>query len=117
MGQEGAVLIASSLALCTIAVVVYEIVKWMETEITIEKLAAAGVCAFYIIVMWVSEGISVVPAACVFFIPLGLIWFGDELGSSTGIKMGLVQRLSPGFLVRLLGWMALVSPGALFLFQ
>ena len=117
MGQEGAVVIASSLALCTIAIVVYEIVKWMETEITLEKLAAAGVCAFYIIVLWASEGLSAVPVACVFFIPLGLIWFGDELGSTTGIKMGLVKRQSPGFLVRLIGWLGLVSPVVLFLFQ
>jgi len=42
-------------------------------------------------------------------IPLGLIWFGDELGSVTGLKYGLVQRQSPGYLVRLFGWVLLVG--------
>ena len=48
-------------------------------------------------------------------IPMATIWFGDEMGSLTGIRLGglgrpVVDKESPGCLVRLLGWMLLLLP-------
>jgi hypothetical protein len=39
---------------------------------------------------------------------LGLIWFGDELGDLTGIRAGQVTKRSPGFLIRIFGWLFLL---------
>jgi hypothetical protein len=43
-------------------------------------------------------------------LPLGCIWFGDELGGLIGIKYGLVSSPSPGWAVALLGWILLFMP-------
>jgi len=42
-------------------------------------------------------------------IPMGAIWFGDELGSSTGhwFGGGYIDVPSPGIIVKFLGWILL----------
>jgi hypothetical protein len=46
--------------------------------------------------------------ALAMLLPLGLIWFGDELGDLTGIRAGQVTKRSPGFLIRIFGWLFLL---------
>lgn len=41
---------------------------------------------------------------------LALIWFGDELGEFTGMTgRGYVSQTSPGWIVKLLGWIFLAA--------
>lgn len=42
---------------------------------------------------------------------LGCIWWGDELGEGLiGAKYGLVSASSPGWAVKLIGWLLLLAP-------
>lgn len=42
---------------------------------------------------------------------LGCIWWGDELGEGLiGAKYGLVSAPSPGWAVKLIGWLLLLVP-------
>jgi len=44
-------------------------------------------------------------------ISLGCIWLGDELGEGmVGAKYGLVSSRSPGWAVKLMGWVLLILP-------
>lgn len=44
-------------------------------------------------------------------ISVGCIWFGDELGEGmVGAKYGLVSSTSPGWAVKLMGWILLMIP-------
>lgn len=45
-------------------------------------------------------------------VSLGCIWWGDELGEGlVGARYGLVSTPSPGWAVKLVGWMFLLTPG------
>jgi hypothetical protein len=47
-------------------------------------------------------------------ISVGCIWFGDELGEGmVGAHYGLVSSPSPGWLVKLLGWILLILPAGM----
>lgn len=47
---------------------------------------------------------------------LGCIWLGDELGEGLiGAKYGLVSSPSPGWAVKLMGWVLLVLPALVFI--
>jgi hypothetical protein len=42
---------------------------------------------------------------------LGCIWYGDELGEGlVGARFGLISSPSPGWAVRLMGWIFLLLP-------
>jgi hypothetical protein len=44
---------------------------------------------------------------------LALIWFGDEMGEYIGpLGRGYINQKSPGWLVKLIGWMFLLAAGA-----
>ncbi|MBN1508919.1 MAG: hypothetical protein JW955_18880 [Sedimentisphaerales bacterium] len=44
-------------------------------------------------------------------ISLGCIWWGDELGEGlVGAKFGLISSTSPGWAVKLMGWVLLLLP-------
>ena len=50
-------------------------------------------------------------------ISLGLIWWGDELGGGLiGAKYGLISLPSPGWAVKLMGWILLLLPGFIVVF-
>ncbi len=47
-------------------------------------------------------------------ISLGCIWWGDELGEGlVGAKFGLISSASPGWAVKLMGWVLLFLPAVL----
>ena len=49
---------------------------------------------------------------------LGCIWFGEELGEGLiGATFGLVSSSSPGWAVRLMGWILLLLPAVIFLWN
>ncbi|MEN6425671.1 MAG: hypothetical protein ABFE13_09930 [Phycisphaerales bacterium] len=49
---------------------------------------------------------------------LGCIWWGDELGEGiVGAKFGLISSTSPGWAVKLLGWVLLLLPAAVVLLR
>lgn len=51
-------------------------------------------------------------------ISLGCIWWGDELGEGLiGAKYGLISSTSPGWAVKLMGWVLLLLPAALLMIQ
>jgi hypothetical protein len=42
---------------------------------------------------------------------LGCIWWGDELGEGLiGAKYGLISKSSPGWAIKLMGWILLLLP-------
>ena len=48
---------------------------------------------------------------------LGCIWWGDELGEGLiGAKFGLVSAPSPGWAVKMMGWILLVLPAFIGIF-
>ena len=105
MGPEGKIIVAAIFTAVSLSVAAYEIVKWMAPEVTLSKLIAVGICGICALIMCISEGLVSLPKLFIISIaPLAFIWFGDELGSITGIKMGLVQRQTPGVILRLCGW-------------
>jgi len=47
---------------------------------------------------------------------LGCIWWGDELGEGlVGAKFGLISSTSPGWAVKLIGWVLLLLSAAVVL--
>ena len=56
---------------------------------------------------WVGEARVVVGSIVVLAWPFAFIYFGDELGSTLGMKFGLVTRVSDGTLVKIGGWILL----------
>ena len=49
--------------------------------------------------------------------PLACIWFGDEMGDYYGTLPGpAITRTTPGWMVKLGGWVLLLLPAILFLF-
>ena len=50
------------------------------------------------------------------FLSLGCIWWGDELGEGLiGAKFGLISSSSPGWAVKLMGWVLLFLPALVFI--
>ncbi|MBC8469036.1 MAG: hypothetical protein H8D56_06150 [Planctomycetes bacterium] len=51
-------------------------------------------------------------------VSLGCIWLGDELGEGLiGAKFGLISSSSPGWAVKLMGWVLLALPAIVFIFS
>jgi hypothetical protein len=109
MAESVGMVVWASLVACCIVIVAYELVRHVQPEITLDKLIAAGIYVLWFIVACVFAGKEGPFFGLHLLVPLGLIWFGDELGSVTGLKCGLVQCPSPGFLVRLSGWFLLIA--------
>ena len=110
-------LIFLALGACCGVLLFVQMVRKVRPEVTIEKLVAMGLVGGWLILMlilvWLSGSLVEALGVCCAvllptLIPLGLIWFGDELGGLTGFHYGLVNRESPGFLVRLFGWLFLL---------
>ena len=54
---------------------------------------------------------AVVRVAMFLVLPLACIWYGDELGSYTGVMRGqAITAETPGCLVRFAGWLLLLLP-------
>lgn len=117
VGYQG--LVFGALLFGCFAIFVFEIIRRMQPEVTIEKLVALGIGICYFVVMVVSAyvdgmtlnalAVSVGYLLLALFWPLGLVWFDNAIGSLVGLKSGLVSKASPGFLVRIMGWVLLLG--------
>ena len=79
-----------------------------------EKMAALVVVSIHLIYYIVAIGrvdMSLFVIGGYLMIPLGLIWFAEELGAMTGYigRGGLIDNESPTWMVSLFGWAILVG--------
>jgi len=81
------------------------------------RLLSALVAAAYVVHAYIRD-----PGPRAFFLitslilPLGCIWFGDELGEFTGwASRRYITKTSPGCLIKLVGWALLLAPAICFL--
>ena len=108
MEESQKVIVALAGGVCVVAIILFEVVKRMEPEITLDKLAALGVAACCLISVCVSAGWRLLPLTTLWLaFALGMVWFGEVFGEYRG---GRVKRSSPGSVVRWLGWLFLVLP-------
>ena len=112
MEESHKILIGMLLSLTCIGIFVFEMTKRMEVQVTWEKLAAGVVALLYCIALLAGGPLQAIPGIVFVLGSVGLVWFGDELGSMTGMyfRGSMVNRTSPGFLVRILGWLFLFFP-------
>jgi len=117
-GIDYKVITFGTLVFCGVVIFLVELVKHMDPEVTIEKLAALGlvVCflAGFMIVGYtggtpLGEVATYAAQLLIALAPLlALIWFDDVFGNMVGLK-GLVSKASPDVLVRLMGWILLLG--------
>lgn len=84
-------------------------------EITISKIAAGLIAIGFAIAIVASVGFTKqATSVYLLLVPLGLIWFPEELGSYTGYvsRGSTIDAETPPFLVSFLGWLLLVLFGA-----
>ena len=76
------------------------------------RIASAVVAVFYVVLAFLMEGAETAFRVIIFLIlPLGCIWYGEALGSFTGLMRGqYVNATSPGWLVTFIGWIILLLP-------
>lgn len=80
---------------------------------TKNRLLSLVVALGYLAAAYFGGGWELVWRAAIFLIlPLACIWFGDEMGSYTGIGMGrgAITSPTPGWLVAAGGWLLLLMP-------
>jgi len=79
------------------------------------KIVAVVIALGYLVTIVIHEQAftPIVPVAVVLLVPLGLIWFPEEIGSYTGYfsRGSTIDTETPSFLVSLLGWLFLVLMG------
>ncbi len=86
------------------------------------RILSGVLAGIYLILAFVGGGIEAALRILLYLLlPLACIWFGDEMGDYTGIVRGQgITKSSPGWLVRILGWLLLLMPiiaGFIMLFQ
>jgi len=81
-------------------------------EITHHRLASLVVAAVYFVAAAICDGgAGVLQCAIALVLPLGCIWFSDELGEYTGrAGHGMISNATPGPLVAVGGWALLLLP-------
>ena len=109
----------AALLFCCFAIVVVEITRRMQPEVTIEKLVALAIGVCYLVVTVVAGCVAGVPLIhlatgvgqllLALAGSLALIWFDEVIGDLVGLRAGLVSKASPGFLIRLMGWVFLLG--------
>ena len=109
----------AALLFCCFAIFVVEITRRLHPVVTIEKLVALGIGVCYLVVFVVAGCVDGVPLTdlamgvglLLLYLagPLALIWFDNVIGNMVGLKSGLVSKASPGFLIRLMGWVFLLG--------
>ena len=79
------------------------------------KIVAVVIALGYLVAIVIHERAvtPIVPVAVVLLVPLGLIWFPEEIGSFTGYvsRGSTIDTETPPFIVSGLGWLLLVLVG------
>ena len=77
------------------------------------KIVAVVIALGYLVAIVIHEQTvtPIVPVAVVLLVPLGLIWFPEEIGGFTGyVSRGAsIDNETPPILVSLMGWLLLVG--------
>ena len=104
-------------------------IKQRNNEMELSKLISLIIVAFYVIflicffvVKTEDDNLSGEEFfGCTFImlfflaLSLGCIWWGDELGEGpTGARFGLISSPSPGWAVRMIGWIFIALPAIVF---
>jgi len=83
-------------------------------EITISKIVAVVIALGYAIAIVVNVGFTThATSVLLLFVPLGLIWFPEELGSYTGYvgRGSTIDAETPAAVVSFIGWLFLLLIG------
>jgi len=82
-----------------------------------DKIISLIISIIYLVIAYMFGGGEIVLKLFLFLlIPLGCIWFGDSLSSYTGnLGVHRITSESPGFLIKIAGWLLLLLPVLLFL--
>lgn len=94
----------------------YERIRKERQRMICHRSASGIVAALYLVIILFSDDPRVVvKLAMILILPLAAIWFSDDLGSLTGVTFGrfsgpVVTTASPGVIVRIGGWILLLSP-------
>ncbi len=79
-------------------------------QITFGKLLSLGVAISYAMLAIHAGGAAYWRWCLGLFLPLGLIWFPEEVGNLTGYyKTGYVNVQTPGGIISFIGWFILVG--------
>ena len=95
--------------------------------VTYSKIASLVIAAIYVTAVAIASSgriNDVAPVCMMLLIPLGLIWFPDELGSVSPVRRGGKWTTegagrwteSPGILVAAMGWFFLIGMPLIFYF-
>src|SRR4051812_43058301 len=93
--------------------------------VTYSKLCSLAIAVVYVTAVAIAGGgriNDVLPVCVMLLIPLGLIWFPDELGSVSPVRRGGKWTTegagrwseSPGILVAAMGWFFLIGMPLIF---
>jgi hypothetical protein len=83
------------------------------------RILSAKVCAIYCIIGFLGAGIlGLTETIGITVIPVGIIWYADDIGSYVGGTFsGFINNPSPGWLIRILGWIFLFLPAAIIVYS
>jgi len=81
-------------------------------EVTRSRIASLVVAIVYLSAAVIYDGgAGALKCAIALVLPLGCIWFGDELGQYTGkAGHGMISNATPAPLVAVGGWVLLLLP-------
>lgn len=83
------------------------------------RILSLIIYAAYLIVAIINGDKGTWPIASVaLLLPLGCIWFGDELGGYVGLASNLIfiSDTTPGIFIQIIGWVFLLMPAAVLYF-
>lgn len=79
-------------------------------QITFGKVLAAAIGVVYAVYAYTHLGASGLKWCLGLVLPLGLIWFPEEIGNLTGyFRTGYVNVQTPGAIISFLGWLFLLG--------
>jgi len=100
----------------TVCLYVIEAIRFIANNTDRElagKIVAVVIALGYLVAIVIHEQAvtPIVPVAVVLLVPLGLIWFPEEIGGFTGyVSRGAsIDNETPPILVSLMGWLLLVG--------
>jgi hypothetical protein len=76
------------------------------------KILSLIIAVIYLVIAGLAGGIGAIIRVCIMLVlPLGCIWFGTAMGGYTGtMRLHPITSSSPGWLVRIVGWILLLLP-------
>ncbi|MGC8862141.1 MAG: hypothetical protein ACP5R5_05110 [Armatimonadota bacterium] len=77
----------------------------------LSRIVSAAIAAVYVVKAFFSSGPeSALAVALLLLVPLGLIWFGDDIEIPGNRLSDVPSGRTPGYLLRMIGWVLLMLP-------